>query len=604
MASGSVIGALRVVLGADTAALDKGLKDAQGSLRNFAKQAAAIAAGIGLAQIAEKIANEFSYAIKQGFAEADKLNKLSQAIGVPVEELSALKYAAELSDVSLETLSTSMTRLNKAMSEGSDTFKIMGINIKNTDGTMKSSTVVLGEVANKFALYEDGANKTALAVSLFGRAGAAMIPMLNQGQAGLAGAAEEARKLGLIISTETAKAAENFNDNLTRLGKVKDGIILKITAHLAPAFENLSSVMFDATQKGAGVEAIAQAVEFVMNLMATATIKAVAGLQNFNLALTMLSTAWDKIKSADFAGVAAAWEQYSEAGRKNLEVAQQLVDRVWNPGPLDAHLAALQRVNAGVNNLTFSFGGVAAPALASADAMNKVNAEGLALYNQMISSGKRLMEESRTPLEEYKAKLAEISMLLQQGAIDAPTWERAQAKAAFTVMSAYADGVTQAVGGFQQLFTVLGKENSKFARTAQALAIVEATINTLVAFTKALSLSGLPPPLNIAAAAGVLAAGMAKVAMIRSQKVPAMRTGGVIRVPGAGGPDSRRINLDASPGEELHVKRPGDPGYGRSGSAPEVPVVINGWSIGREQVRQLFDAMNDMHGDGYKLKLA
>jgi hypothetical protein len=602
MASGSVIGALRVVLGADTAALDKGLKDAQGSLRNFAKQAAAIAAGIGLAQIAEKIANEFSYAIKQGFAEADKLNKLSQAIGVPVEELSALKYAAELADVSLETLSTSMTRLNKNMSEGSDTFKIMGINIKNADGTMKTSSQVLGEVADKFAKYEDGANKTALAVSLFGRAGAAMIPMLNQGKAGLASAADEARRLGLIISTETARAAEGFQDNLTRLGKVKDGIILQITGFLAPAFENLSNVMFEATQKGTAVESIAKAIEYVMQLMAAATIKAGAGLQNFSLALTMLSASWEKIKSADFAGVRAEWEKYSEAGQKNLDVAQQLVDRVWNPGPIDNHVAAVQRASLAVQNLNLDFDKTAAPALASADAMKKVNAEGKALYDQMISSGKRMMEESRTPLEEYKAKLAEISMLLQQGGITVQTWERQQVKAAQTVMTAYTDGALQAVGGFEAMAQQFGKTSSKWAKAAQALAIVEATINTYVAFTKALA--SVPYPLNIAAAAGVLAAGIAKVAAIRSQRVPAMRTGGVITVPGAGGPDSKRINLDVTPGEELHVKRPGDPGYGRTGSAPEVPVVINGWSIGREQVRQLFDTMNDMHGDGYKLKLA
>ena len=61
---------------------------------------------------------------------------------------------------------------------------------------------------------EDGAGKTALAIKLFGKSGADLIPLLNQGRAGIKELTDEAAKLGIVISTETAAKAEQFNDTL------------------------------------------------------------------------------------------------------------------------------------------------------------------------------------------------------------------------------------------------------------------------------------------------------------------------------------------------------------------------------------------------------
>lgn len=76
---------------------------------------------------------------------------------------------------------------------------------------------MLGDVAELFSLLPDGANKTALAVKLFGRSGAELIPLLNQGKEGLAEFDKLASDLGLTLDKETGKAAEDFNDNLTKL---------------------------------------------------------------------------------------------------------------------------------------------------------------------------------------------------------------------------------------------------------------------------------------------------------------------------------------------------------------------------------------------------
>src|SRR5262245_23757136 len=112
-ASNAVIGALRVVIGADTAALEKGLKSAQGSVSSFGQRVGEIAAGVGLERIIEKGVKFLVGGLKDAIQAADDLNKAAQKVGLPVEELSALKHAADLADVSFETLTASMVRFDK-----------------------------------------------------------------------------------------------------------------------------------------------------------------------------------------------------------------------------------------------------------------------------------------------------------------------------------------------------------------------------------------------------------------------------------------------------------------------------------------------------------
>ena len=65
----------------------------------------------------------------------------------------------------------------------------------------------------------------------------------------------------------------------------------------------------------------------------------------------------------------------------------------------------------------------------------------------------------------------------------------------------------------------LGKSNKTFLIMAKGVAITESTINSYLAFTKALA--SAPPPFNYALAAATLAAGMAKVAAIASTPIKA-----------------------------------------------------------------------------------
>lgn len=244
----AVIGALRVVLGLDSAAFDKGLSQAQSRLGKFG---AGLKKGLIAASAAAATAGAaLGLALKGALDEADEMSKLASKIGVPIEELSRLKYAADLSGVSIEGVGTSFKKLSTAMvaaqSGGKaqvELFKNLGVAVTNADGSLRSSSAVLLDVADKFAVMEDGATKTALAVQLFGKSGLDMIPFLNGGAAGLKAMTDEAQALGLTISAETGKAAEQFNDNISRLQATLSGLVTQIAGSLAPTLASITDFL-------------------------------------------------------------------------------------------------------------------------------------------------------------------------------------------------------------------------------------------------------------------------------------------------------------------------------------------------------------------------
>lgn len=249
MAGSSVIGALRVNLGLDSAQFSAGLKASQANLAKFGKTVAVGFAAVATAAVAAGAA--MGVAVKGAIDNADALSKAAQKAGVTTEALSRLKYAADYSDVSLEQLTGGLGRLSKTMLDiangakgpAATAFKALGISVTDASGKLRNSDAVFVEIADRFGRMEDGATKTALAISLFGKAGAELIPLLNSGKDGLAAMADESDRLGLTISTRTGKAAEAFNDTLTKIGNILGGVVNKVMEAALPALQSLADVL-------------------------------------------------------------------------------------------------------------------------------------------------------------------------------------------------------------------------------------------------------------------------------------------------------------------------------------------------------------------------
>lgn len=234
-------GRLTAILGLDSRGFRKGIKEGESRVARFGKKIAKIGAGLSVMSAGVAVA------IKGQLNAADELSKSAQRLGVPIEELSALRHAADMSGVGVSDLDNSLRRLSRNMDDAgqggkktSALFARMGIDIKTAKGELRPTSEVMAEVAGVLSNMPDGAEKTALAFELFGRAGTSLIPMLNGGKQGLEGMLQEARDLGLVIDQKTGKAAENFNDNLSRLGKTLKGLVIQAMAALAPVLEDIS----------------------------------------------------------------------------------------------------------------------------------------------------------------------------------------------------------------------------------------------------------------------------------------------------------------------------------------------------------------------------
>lgn len=245
-----------------------------GKLGDEAGRIKGILAGLG---VTLSVAG-FAAMIKSAIDTADHLNKLSQKIGISVEALSTLRFAAQLSDVSLETLqkgikglSQNIVEANTGIGDGAQMFAALGISVKNADGSMKSTEAVLLQVADVFASFEDGAVKTALAVKLFGKSGMEMIPFLNQGAAGIGQLTAEAERLGLKLTTETARSAEAFNDNLTALKASSSALGISLARDFLPELINITNAMREAANDSGKLKAMWVGLGGIGNLIFNGT---------------------------------------------------------------------------------------------------------------------------------------------------------------------------------------------------------------------------------------------------------------------------------------------------------------------------------------------
>lgn len=189
------------------------------------------------------------FALAKSAANAgDEALKAAQKTGLSVEEYQKLAYAAELADVSHEQLGVGLTILSKKMQDaatggkaGIESFKAVGIAVKDAKGNLKSGSQVIQEVADRFQKMPDGAKKTALAVEVFGKSGAQLIPLLNGGGQSIRDLGDELEVFGGVIGEDAAKASEEFNDNFTRVHRLISSIKNAIGIALVPIIKDVIS---------------------------------------------------------------------------------------------------------------------------------------------------------------------------------------------------------------------------------------------------------------------------------------------------------------------------------------------------------------------------
>jgi hypothetical protein len=178
----------------------------------------------------------------------DELAKASTRTGIAAEDLSAFKLALELSDSSLDAfvqgfrfLSTNLSNAIQKSGEARDALQALGFSLADLRRAQADPIAFLEEFARRLFEIRDGTQRADAAVAVLGRSAVGLLPFLRDlSERGLRGMREEAARLGVLMSDDLARAAEAFNDNLTRLKAAAQGLAIVIGGPLIQALNDLA----------------------------------------------------------------------------------------------------------------------------------------------------------------------------------------------------------------------------------------------------------------------------------------------------------------------------------------------------------------------------
>ena len=242
-AKGIRAGRAFVELFADDSKLVRGLRRAEKRLKAFGDRIRNLGlkiAGLGTAMLAPMLG-----AAKAFGSMGDQVAKMAKRTGLSVEALSELRFAASQTGTSLEALETGFRRMQRSiydagrgLSTQTDALADLGLTYEDLAGL--SPEEQFKKLAEAISRVEDPTRKAALAQALFGRAGTQLLPLFAQGAKGIEALQAEARRLGLTMSGEDAKAAEEFTDALDALWKVVKMGVFNVGAALAPVLQQVA----------------------------------------------------------------------------------------------------------------------------------------------------------------------------------------------------------------------------------------------------------------------------------------------------------------------------------------------------------------------------
>jgi lambda family phage tail tape measure protein len=194
--------------------------------------------------------------IKSAIDMGDKLNDLRQKTGIAVEDLDALGYAAELNGSNLDAVSGALGKLAKNMADAAGgskdaiaTFKQFGINQADLKNGTITTTEAMARIADRLSTMEDGWQKTAAAQQVFGKSAADLVPLLNAGGGAIRDARTELEAMGALFTGSMAQAADEFNDNMSKLRRMATALGLSLAQELMPVLNGFVLGIIDAKSK-------------------------------------------------------------------------------------------------------------------------------------------------------------------------------------------------------------------------------------------------------------------------------------------------------------------------------------------------------------------
>lgn len=260
----------------------KTINKSLGTIGGGALAATKAVSGLGIA-VAGTAAAVAAFA-KVNFDAIDRLGKTASKLGINVELLQSMRYAAEQTGIAQNTLDMALQRFirrtgeaAKGTGEAKGALRDLGIQLKNNDGTLRDTRDILFDVAEGIKNTTSPAEQLRLAFKFFDSEGAALVNTLKDGRAGLEAFEKKAQSLGFVLDQQTISATEEFNNNIATIRRQVTGFVQYTLTAFLPVLDDIakgfSKVLEDVASKPGGFKELGKTIAIsIVEAMRSATI--------------------------------------------------------------------------------------------------------------------------------------------------------------------------------------------------------------------------------------------------------------------------------------------------------------------------------------------
>ena len=200
--------------------------------------------GASFAAVGGAITAALGVAVKSLANAADVADDTAKRTGLTVETVQELGYVAKMTGSNLATVEVALRTMQKGLTDSgaesaafTSALETLGLSLAELRAMNPQAQ--FDALSQAIAGVADPSQRAGLAMTVFGRAGTALLPMLAEGADGIAKLKDEAHKYGYVMSQEVAEAGSNFNDNLDRLKGSLGGLAQQVVAGLLPTLNSL-----------------------------------------------------------------------------------------------------------------------------------------------------------------------------------------------------------------------------------------------------------------------------------------------------------------------------------------------------------------------------
>lgn len=174
--------------------------------------------------------------------DVDAVITESMVTGLSTTTLQQFQYAENLIDVSVSTLTGSLTKLTRNMASAQDgneglaeSFASLGVAIEDENGHLRNNEEVFYDVIDALGQIDNATERDAVAMELMGKSAQELNPLIIQGTDALRALGEEAENAGYVLDESQIKKLGEVDDAYQRMQLTIDATKKQLAADFAPA---------------------------------------------------------------------------------------------------------------------------------------------------------------------------------------------------------------------------------------------------------------------------------------------------------------------------------------------------------------------------------